>query len=52
MVLWHFEEQIPVLKEKGEKNGEKLGFARRSGLGWLCFSFLAPKGPNNIQEEI
>ena len=54
MVLGHFEEQIPFLKEKWEKKkkGEKLGFARRSGLGWLCFSFLASKGPNNIQEEI
>ena len=42
MVLGHFEEQIPFLKEKWEKKkkGEKLGFARRSGLGWLASLFL------------
>ena len=41
MVLGNFEEQIPFLKEKGEKKKrEKLGFARRSGLGWLASLFL------------
>ena len=38
-------------KRRGEK-GENLGFARKSGLGWLCFSFLAPKRSNNMEEEI
>ena len=28
--------------ERKEKRGENLGFARRSGFGWLCFPFLAP----------
>ena len=37
-------------KKRGEK-GENLAFARKSGLGWLCFSFLAPKRLRNIQEE-
>ena len=36
-------------KEKGKKN---LGFARKSGLGWLCFPILAPKRSNNMEEEI
>ena len=35
-----------------EKMGEKLGFGKRSSFGWLCFPFLAPKRPSNIQEEI
>ena len=43
----------PVFGEGEEKkNGENLRFARRSGLGWLFFPFIAPKRPNNIQEEI
>ena len=37
-------------KNRGEK-GENLGFARKSGLGLLCFSFIAPKRLSNIQEE-
>ena len=37
-------------KMRGEK-GENLGFARRSGLGWLCFSFLAPKRPKTYKKR-
>ena len=52
MVLGHFEEQIPFLKEKGEKKRGNARVCKEEWLGLACFSFLAPKGPNNIQEEI
>ena len=52
VVLGLIGEQISFLRKRRGEKGENIGFARRSGLGWLCFSFLAPKRPNNIQEEI
>ena len=43
----------PVFERMGgEKGGERLGFARRSDFGWVCFIFLPPKGSSNLQEEI
>ena len=41
-----------VFEEEEEKNGEKLGFGKISSFGWLCFQFLSPKRPSNIQKEI
>ena len=38
-------------KKRGEK-GENLGFFKRSSLGWVCFSSLAPKRSNNLEEKI
>ena len=38
-------------KKRGEK-GEKLGFCKRSSLGWVCFPSLAPKRSNNLEEKI
>ena len=39
----------PVFERRG---GEKLGFARRIGFGWVCFPILAPKRSSNPQGEI
>ena len=39
----------PVFERRG---GEKLGFARRIGFGWVCFPILAPKRSSNLQGEI
>ena len=35
-----------------EKKREGARVSKRSSFGWLCFPFLAPKRPSNIQEEI
>ena len=47
-----FYEQTHFLEKERRKGGERLGFARRSGFGWVCFPFLPPKGSSNLQEEI
>ena len=39
----------PVFERRG---GEKVGFARRIGFGWVCFPILAPKRSSNLQGEI
>ena len=49
----HFISKPLFERTRGEKGGgERLGFAKRSGFGWICFSFLPPKGSSNLQEEI
>ena len=40
------------LEKERREGGERLGFARRSGFGWVCFPFLPPKGSSNLQEDI
>ena len=47
-----FVEQTRFLEKGRRKGGERLGFARRSGFGWVCFSFLPPTGSSNLHEEI
>ena len=47
-----FVEQTRFCENGRRKGGERLGFARRSGFGWVCFLFLPPKGLRNLQEEI
>ena len=48
----HFMSKPVFERRRGEKGGERLGFARRSGFGWVCFPFLPPKGSSNLQEDI
>ena len=42
-----------IFERRGGENEEKnLGFTKKSGFGWVCFPFLAPKRSSNLQEEI
>ena len=44
-----FYEQTRFWVKERRKWGERLGFAKRSGFGWIYFPFLPPKGSSNLQ---
>ena len=47
-----FYEQTRFEGRRGEKGGERLGFARRRWFWLGLLPFLPPKGSSNLQEEI